>query len=201
MSKIIRYHAHPQTVVSGAGQSDIKSEPGKAFFLPDKEAKAYNLEMTSDLGSSFNFLQFMREALFSITQTVDISSFGDKLGQLTNFGLKVLYQDALARLHTKQELYGDALVEINRRLSVMNSVGDNGGKVVWPEILPVNDSEELKLLQQKIDMGIISKQTAASEQGVDWEEEQKRIADEQKADNANNTNIGAMVLKGFGQGK
>jgi hypothetical protein len=57
----------------------------------------------------------LKQGMMDITQTVDITSLQDKIGALTNFGLKVLYQDALAKLGVKRELYGDALLETVRR--------------------------------------------------------------------------------------
>ena len=198
MSKIIRYHAHPQTVVSGANASDIAVEPGKALFLPGENGKAYNIEMQSDLASSFNFLQFLRQALFSITQSVDVSSFADKIGALTNFGLRVLYMDALSRLHTKQELYGDALVEINRRILVLSGdTNADGGAVVWKDILPQSETEETQALEADLRMGIVSKKTVAVARGYDWDEEQERMAEEQQSQD----NVGAAILRAFTQGR
>jgi hypothetical protein len=73
-----------------------------------------NSKPLGDLASSQQFLLTLRQSLFDITQTVDISSMTDKLGALTNFGLRVLYADALAKLEQKRRLYGDALLDINR---------------------------------------------------------------------------------------
>lgn len=200
MSKIIRYYAHPKTIISGVAKSDIADEPGKAIFLPTAEAKAYNLEMNSDLASSFNYLQFMRQALFSITQSVDISSFADKIGALTNFGLRVLYMDALSRLQTKQELYGDALIEINRRLSVIGKVGTDGGEVVWPDVLPVDEVSQISALEGDQRMGVVSKQTIATERGYKWDEEKERIDKDKQEDEQNNGNIGQFFLNKFTKG-
>lgn len=200
ISKIIRYHAHPQTIVVGVAEGDIKTAPGQALFLPEG-GNAFNLEMTSDLVSSSNYLQYLQNSLFSITQTVDISSFTDKLGALTNFGLKVLYQDALARLHTKQELYGDALVELNRRMSVIGGFEDDGGEIIWPEILPVNDIDVITALKSQMELGVISKQSVARELGIDWTEEEERLASEKTANLSVDNNIGNYVLQNFMKGK
>ena len=62
----------------------------------------YNVEMQSDLASSQTYLMTVRQGLFDITRTVDISSMNDKLGALTNFGLRVLYQDSLSKNETKK---------------------------------------------------------------------------------------------------
>ena len=61
----------------------------------DPNALIQNLEMQSDLNSSLNFIRYLRQALFDVSRAVDIDSMADKLGSLTNFGLRVLYQDAL----------------------------------------------------------------------------------------------------------
>ncbi len=200
MSKIIRYYAHPKTIFSGVAKSEVADEPGKAIFLPTPDAKGYNLEMVSDLTSSFNYLQFMRQALFSITQTVDITSFADKIGALTNFGLRVLYMDALARLQTKQELYGDALIEINRRLSVIGKVGTDGGEIIWPDVLPVDDAGQTAALEADQRMGIASKQTIATKRNYVWEDEKERIDADKKEDEQNNGNMGQLFLKQFTKG-
>ncbi len=90
-----------------------------------------NLEMQSDLTSSQQFLMNLRQSLFDISRTVDITSLSDKLGALTNFGLRVLFLDAMAKIGTKQEIYGEALTEINHRLLVIG------------EIDPVDGGEQL----------------------------------------------------------
>lgn len=197
MSKIIRHHAHPKTIITGANASDVTDDPAKAIFLPTNESKAYNLEMTSDLMSSFNFLQFLRQALFSITQSIDISSFADKIGALTNFGLRVLTMDAMARLDMKRDLYGDALIEINRRLLVLSDMGTDGGDVVWPEALPVSETEVSQALQQDLNMGIVSKETVAVKRGYVWVDEQERMDNETRATD----NLGQLFIKQFTKGQ
>ena len=200
MIKIIRHYAHPKTVFSGVGKTELADEPGRAIFLPTPEAKGYNLEMSSDLASSFNFLQFLQRSLFSITQSVDITSFADKIGALTNFGLRVLFIDALARLETKQELYGEALVELNRRMLVIAGKGDDGGTVVWPDILPVDETIQVSALEADQRMGIVSKQTIAKIRGYEWEDEEERIANDRMKENENSDNVGAMLLNNFNRG-
>jgi hypothetical protein len=105
----------------------------------------------------------------------------DKLGALTNFGLRVLFMDALAKLHTKQELYGDALLELNRRLLVIGGFANTDpGAIIWPEVLPVNEAEQVQAITSDLTNELVSKQTASTVRGYDWEQEQERI----KADKA-----------------
>lgn len=199
ISKIIRYHAHPRTWGRQTGQMDrVNWGPDEMPVFKSDSAMVANLEMQSDLASSQGFLAWLRQSMMDITQTVDISSMADKIGALTNFGLRVLYQDALAKLGIKQELYGEALTEINHRLlELAGFANTNGGAVVWPDPLPKNAQEEQAALSGDLAMGIVSKQTVATKRGYEWSQEEQRIGDEKAAAD----NIGAALLKAFDRGQ
>lgn len=204
-SRIVRYHAHPKTWGRGTRGKDIEWGADKVVWLTgggsgQPDPMLTNLEMTSDLASSRQLAQDIRQALFDIARTVDSSSMADALGQLTNFGLRVLYMDAINKNNTKRELYGEALLEVNRRLLVLaGAVGDaaDPGAIVWPDPLPVNDQEQTTALTSDLGNGLVSKQTAAGKRGYDWESEQERMGAEQVAGD----NVGAAVLRAFGQGR
>lgn len=202
ISKIIRYHAHPKTWGRGVGTGGPKVKWGadELVTFQGDNAMIANLEMQSDLSSSAAFLAFLRQVIFDIARTVDLASMQDKLGALTNFGLRVLFFDSLAKLDSKRELYGEALSEINRRLLVLWDAPDvdtDGGTVVWPEVLPVSESEQVTALQSDINLGILSKETAAGIRGYDWQKEQERIQGEQ----ANEDSVGARLLAAFERGQ
>lgn len=201
VSKIIRYHAHPKTVAQNTGDiASIDVGPDQMFkFMGQTDAKIYNLEMQSDLASSTRFMEILRQGLFDITRTPDISSMTDKIGALTNFGLHVLWQDALAKLGTKRELYGNALREIVRYVLVMGGFGDypDPGEVVWPEALPESEAENSAAYQQDLAMQIVSKQTVAERRGYNWEQETERM----DAEKAGEKTLGSMLLEGFDRGQ
>jgi hypothetical protein len=199
ISKIIRYHAHPKTFTINAGAPKTESWGSDQMiqFSGDANTSIANLEMQSDLASSEAFFTSMRQALFDITRTVDIDSIADKLGALTNFGLKVLYQDSLAKIHTKRELYGDALIELNSRLLEMNGMNNDAGEILWPDVMPVNGLEQSDELQADIAMGILDQQTACNIKGYDWELVQERMAE----NGQNNMSIGEAILTQFQRGQ
>ncbi|MCJ7527674.1 MAG: phage portal protein [Methyloceanibacter sp.] len=198
INKILRYHAHPKTWGRGFGTMSRASwGADEMITLPDAEGAIQNLEMSSDLASSAGFLQFLRQVLFDISRTVDLSSMADKLGALTNFGLRVLFKDSLDKLGTKRELYGDALVEINRRLLVLAEIGEDGGSVNWPEPLPVDEFNQAQTVQVDLGAGIVDKQTAAEKRGYNWEVVKGRLANQQAAGDS----VGAAILRAFSQGK
>lgn len=198
ISKIIRYHAHPKTWGRNVGQkTDANWGPDEMVIFTSPDATVQNLEMQSDLASSQQYLVALRQALFDIARTPDFTSVKDKLGALTNFGLRVLFQDALAKIHTKQELYGEALEEINRRMLIIANIEPaDGGEVIWPEVLPSQESEQIAGLAFDLQNGLVSKQTASVARGYTWEDEQERIEEEK----ASADNVGAAILRAFNNG-
>ena len=198
-AKIIKYHAHPKTWGRGniTDSSKVQWGADEMVLYNSPDAMIQNLEMQSDLGSSMQFIRFLRQALFDVSRSVDIDSLQDKLGALTNFGLRVLYQDAMGKLDEKRGLYGDLLIEINRRLLILAGIGDDGGEIIWQDILPVNEIERTTAIKNDLELGLVSKQTASGLRGYVWEDEEARIADEAQASD----NIGAALLRAFGQGE
>jgi hypothetical protein len=161
------------------------------------------LEMQSDLSASLAYLDFLIRNIFNISRTPDLASIKDKLGSLTNFALRVLFFDGLAKLHTKQELYGEALCDINHRLLVLANFAEGDqdpGVVVWPDPVPTNEVEQVQALTFDINMGLLSKQSAAGIRGYEWETEQERIDGEREAQQAQGDNIGAILLRNFERG-
>lgn len=199
ISKLIRLYAHPARYGIMAGQAGkIDLGPDEMPNFNSKDSEIRQMDALGDLAAAHEFTRYLEKSLFDITQTVDLSSQQDKLGALTNFAVRVLYSDALAKLGTKQELYGDAIKELNRRLLVLNGMdGAEPGEIVWPDPLPVNELEKLQALQIELGLGIVSKETAAIERGRDWEQEQERISDDQAAGD----NVGAAILRAFERGE
>jgi len=96
----------------GIEPSQVQDTAVEAFWTvattPDK-AEIFNLEMQSDLPAVFNFFQIIREAFWTIGREADPSVFKEKIGNVTNFGLRVLYMDALNKLGQKRQTYGKVL--------------------------------------------------------------------------------------------
>lgn len=209
LSKIIRYHAHPKTIGTGVKQvaqntddKPVADMSGDQMWThPDPAVKVYNLEMQSDLNSSMAYLDFLIQTTYDLGQTVNTANVKDKLGQLTNFAIRVLYQDALEKLADKRDLYGELLTEINRRLLVLKDEAwaeFGGGIVVWPnDVTPTNSKELAEELRSDVDAKFVSKQTAAGLRGYDWEQEQVRMQEEATEQQGE---LGARLIAAFNQG-
>lgn len=166
-----------------------------AFWtIPSESARVFNLEMQSDLGGAMGFMNFLRGAFFSEHSAVDIDSLKDKLGQLTNFALRVLFYDALLKLGLKRGLYEAGLVALSQRgLDMLGWGNDQTVTVDWGDPLPFNTLEEINEIEKEIGLGLLSKQTATEIRGRDWKTEQKRKEEESAADD----NIGSRLLRAF----
>ena len=210
IGKIIKHHASPKTIGTGFAVKDMQAldnSPESFHTISNPDAKVFNLEMQTDLVSSRAHAMDLRQAIFDISREIDISSIGDKLGALTNFGLRVLYGDAIDKNDTKRQLYGDALKELNRRLLVLGGFereASNPGSVQWGDAIPVNVMEEITMDKMALELGIVDKETVArryeSRYGVDWETVQERIGLQQTADNQGNADIGTQILRNFNRG-
>jgi hypothetical protein len=209
-AKIVKFHAHPTTIVTGGSAKSaepIDNTASTMMAFPSPEVKVFNLEMQSDLASSRALSLDLRQSIFDVSREIDISSMADKLGALTNFGLQVLWSDAIDKNDTKRQLYGDFLLELNRRLLVLaNYTGEQSkpGTLQWGNPLPVNVAEEMTADKTALEMGIIDKETVAKKYeyryGKKWEDIQKALEDEQAKANQNNADIGAQILRNFNRG-
>ena len=186
--KIIKYHASPTTIVSGVAADGIKpvdKSPNAMFAIPNPDAKVYNLELQSDLASSRAFYLDLQQSIFDIAREVNPSSISDKLGSLTNFAVRVMFNDALDKNDTKRQLYGDALKELNRRILVLAGyLGEQSdpGSIQWGEAMPTNVVEDIQADKALIDLRLVDRQTVyeryKSRFGLEWEEVKERLEEE-----------------------
>lgn len=200
IQKQVRLQSHKQPW--GRGVNNEKLDVGADSFiaLKGENAELGIMDFQTDITGSLAFSKDLRQSLFDVAREVDITSITDKLGALTNFGLRVLYSDALGKTDTKRLLFGEALLELNRRLLVLNGwEGEDSrpGEVKWQDPLPVNIIEKYQAQAEELAMGTVDKQTIAEENGRDWETIQTRLQEEKAA---NNNALGVALLN-FNQGK
>jgi len=198
-NRIIKIHAHPKTIGTGMEAKDVQESSIDSFWtIPNSDATVTNLEMQSDLRSSLEFFQLLRNAFFSLSASVDLASMKDRIGQITNFGLRVLFKDALDRLNLKRSLYGAALIEINRRVAELGGYGPNNvGVLHWANPLPEDRLEDVDAAVKENELGTVSKETLAADLGRDWELEQERMSNEAQGED----DIGTRLLRAFEAGK
>lgn len=197
IKSILRYHAYPTTVGTGFSASEVQETRIDGFLtIADKEAKVYNVEMQSDLVSSMNMLQTMRDAFFNQARVVVVKGGLDTFRGMTNLGIRAAFMPMIAKTAQLRRNYTDGIVAISRLVMALNGVAgaeDMPIKVMWGEALPVDMREELSLIQQMMALGLMSKETAAGRLGLDWNKEVSNMQSEAVMENAMINGIGDNV--------
>lgn len=200
LNKIIRYHAHPRTVGKGVGEADqLDVSPDKMILLKNPDADIWNLEMQSDLAGALEVMDYIGKSILDGMDSVNLSNLKDKIGQITNFAIRVLFYDALGKMQVKREIWEAWLLDLNRRLLTVaeREFNPDPGKIVWPKaVLPTDEVEVIDVQIKEIDSGLKSRQTIALERGVDWEQESERIEGEK----VQNENVGNLLVNEFFRG-
>jgi hypothetical protein len=198
LQRILKYHAKPILTFLGVQADNIKETAvDNAWAISDKDAKVQSLEMQADgMVPSITLAQLVKLAFFNSGRELDPGTVQDKLGDLTNFGLRVLYRDTLSKLTTKRLHYGDGLRRICQYC--LEIAGYGAGidvNVVWPDPLPHNPLETAQALQIDVQVGGISKRTYQERRGYDPEQEAERREQEQFEAQANQrANMGAQLV-------
>lgn len=202
--KIIRNQAHKKLWGKGFAAEALQMGSDDMPILPNDNAEINEIDSSADLTSSENHFATMRQSLFDIARVVDISSIKDKIGALTNFGLRVLYSDALSKNATKRLMYAEMLDELNRRLLVIEGYQGEDTRppfVEWGADLPQDEAEDAKLILDDLKSQIISKKTAAETRGYKWETDEEGdgeadlIAQEGKQSGANTQSALANFMR------
>ena len=192
--RILKFHGHPKTIATGVPADGIVPTAVDDLWAVDApDAKVYNLEMQSDLSAAQNFVDMLRMAFWTIGRGLDLSVFKDRIGQVTNFGLRILAHRALTKNGDKRVLYGQALKQINAHLLEMGGLTGYTTTTTWPDPLPADPQTEVSTQEAERRLGVVSKQTIAEERGRSWEVERARMEEEQK----NSMNLGQFLTDQF----
>ena len=175
--RILKHHAHPKTIGLGIKAGDVEATAVDGFWTVQagtESANIYNLEMQSDLASSLQFSQMLLRSMFDIGRELNPGTVADKLGQITNFGLRVLYSDSLSKAGIKRMLAGEALKRICRRLLELGGYDPRVKlNVIWPDPLPRDALQQAQALQIDAAHGL-SQETYLERRGYDAAQEEQR---------------------------
>ncbi|MEW6505146.1 MAG: phage portal protein [Chloroflexota bacterium] len=194
-ARIIRFHAHPKTWGRGFVAKDLRIGVDETIILPGENAELRNLEMQSDLASSLRYLDMLRQALHEISRVPEVATGNlERAGSLSGVALQILYQPLLEKTNTKRLLYGDMLVELNRRLLAIGGFGDDLVTTPhWQEILPQDPMAERQAALIDMQLGV-SQDTLLQRLGYDpdLEKQKREVAAEQ---------VGEQLLTAFDRGQ
>jgi len=145
---IQRHHGFPRLVVTGGGLEDgFKNKPNQAIQLEEPGAKVYYVHPTSDGKITMDQMQYMERQFWNSAREVDPAAVAGQLGKMSNFDLRVVYQDALFK---RQSKWLDAAETLRDMCQAALELGGFGAhipvKVTPPAPLPTNLAETASAL-------------------------------------------------------
>lgn len=202
INKTIRLMAAPPTIATGVRKEpEFGTGPGSFTWFSEPDAKVFNLQANADITGSRAWSGDLQSAIFQLSREVPPAVVQQLGSGLTNFVMRVIWADALDKTDTKRELYGDAILEINRRLLVLagyKGPASDPGLIVWGDPLPVNPVEKMAEDKFLLDNKLASKETIAKHYDIDYQAE-KSIIDTEEAGSTNN--IGTFLVNQFNKGQ
>jgi len=195
MGRIIKFHAHPKTWGKGFSANELKIAVDETLVLPSPDAELHNLEMQTDLTSSNEFYKRLKEALHEVSHTPEVATGKlDSAGNLSGLALRILYGPLVEKTETKRLLYGDMLIELNRRLLEIGGFGsDNITELHWQTMLPEDEKQKRETALVDRELGV-SDATLLTQLGDNADLEKEKKARDAEA-------LGSNLLKAFDQGE
>jgi hypothetical protein len=199
-NRILKHHGHPRTIGVGMEAGDVVGSEVGGFWTVNKpatEAQIFNLEMASDLAAARELMAVLNAEIWQSGRMIDPQTLKDKVGDLTNFGLRVLYADVLRKTQTKRLLYAEGLEAVTQRcLMLMGMAAPEHIEVVWPDVLPQDEQAISAAVIGEMGAGLLSKQAARDRLGYDHEAIEAQLQEE----SAGQDTIGARLLSAFEKG-
>lgn len=201
-SSILRAHAAPRVVITGAEAGKLQQTAVEGIFTIPKAATLQVLEMQSDLGALMNMTQALIDGYMSQGRTVLLKGGPADFNSLTNLAIKVSFMDMSKANEILQHQYGYGIVEISRRMRMVAGQQDflERPMLTWPEPLPESELEKVQVVRQERDMKIISREGAQIKMEIDPATENARMEREGERDAADiNALLSAAGGNPFGQ--
>src|SRR5579872_1561484 len=181
-SRIIKFHGHPKTWAKGVGKAQMSIGVDEIIVLQSETASLQNLEMHSDLKSSMEFAQVIRDDMDEQSR-VPAVALGrlESLpkGNISGVALQMLFQPLIEKTVLKRRLYGRLIRDVTRAcLVLMKKIGNDEYEdypvdLHWENLLPIDDLQAAQTAQVLQTLGV-SNVTLLAELGYDADDEAEK---------------------------
>lgn len=202
--RIVKNQAFPVDVVKNFELPEgFKMSPDTIIQIPNADGDFRRIQDATDLTSIQSLVQFLQRMFYNAGREIDPATVADKLGDLTNFGLRIMHEDSLFK---RQMKWLDAAYVLSRvsshGLELLNLGANIGVNVIPPDPLPHDPTEQANALKTDVEVFGVSQQTAQERRGYapDVEDQRnektrrQRVADSRTIANAKTTD--ALQLMG-----
>jgi hypothetical protein len=185
INRVEKIYGGPIVYAPGLGEGVIDIAPGKIIKLPLPENKLEAVQIHSDVANALLFSKDLRSDMDELTRTPGVATGRIEVmprGNLSGIAIELLFQSELMKTEEKRCTYGEMIIDVSQALLVLNHMsGDIDITLSWQSPLPHRDLASAQYAVTLGELGV-SKQTRLEELGYDWEEEQKRSAEERTLD-------------------
>jgi hypothetical protein len=180
--RILYIHAHPKTVAIGIEPEQIKTTAIDGLWTLPEGAEVHNLEMQSDLASSMAMLAEEKAQFYAQMGVLDTTSIKDKVGGITNFAVRMLFDDQVEQTEELRKVFGDAAATVVWHLATIDGNVYEKPAAKWADPLPVNRLEQVQTAAIEKTNGFASTVTLMEDLGRDPVLEAERKETEQQDD-------------------
>ena len=175
--RIVKFQAHQRLWGRGFRDDQVTLGPDDILII-ESETGVLDAINPPESGMGRELDDRINEAIHETSRTPAIATGKvDNVGQLSGLALQILYGPLVQKTIAKRQTYGDALIELNRRLLALGGYGDTlRVEITWPEMIPQDMMQERQALQTDAGLGVVSVETMAGKLGYDWRQEQERMA-------------------------
>lgn len=181
MNRINRFYASPRTVAIGVKAQEIQpTAVNHMWAIENPDAKVINLEMLSQLQAAREIALFSYDAFLSEKRTVILRGGVSDFQRVTNTGVKTIYLDQTAKNEILREQYGRGLSNLIFRATGLGLDRNIVMETIFIDPLPIDRTEAINVHAIERNLGTVSRETVATEQGRAWSSELDKMRQEAK---------------------
>lgn len=177
---IFRNHAFPKTITDSPASALVAANDVDSLWHVPAGSNVWNLEMQSDQGALLTFVEKLTNHYNAQGRTVDIEGGPADFTNITNLAIKVSFmpQDDANEILKRQ--YGYGIVETSKRLQMLGGQDYASDPLItWKTALPESKLEIAQVATTEDTLGLASRETLATQLGLNWAQEQERLRSEQ----------------------
>lgn len=178
INRILRFHAFPKTLIAGVSENQDVTETAinGVLTIEDSEVKVHNIEMQSDLASSMRWQDKLEQMFCQQARVVKMPADLSLFRSITNLGIRAAFMPMTGKSEVLRRQYTKLIVATSQVVMLISERDYTRPlDAKWGQALPMDRREMVDLVSREQQLGYISKRTAASDLGRDYEEEKRRM--------------------------
>lgn len=173
----------PHPLLYAYGVKGDTFDTASLYEMSTPEGFMKSVPMQSAMSESMGFMQTLVDYWHMISSVPSFNPETMSLGAQSGFALKVLYGPLMGKTKLKRAYYGQLLIEVNRAVAELLGHGpDNVVRLQWGDPLPSNTLEDVQRDKFELDYGLVGVETVSMRRGINYEQEQERLAQKRLAD-------------------